>query len=184
MIREHALERADGIEILPAPADLHFPPEGNDYKENALAKARAAASATNLPAVADDSGIEVRALADAPGPQSARYGPTDAARNARILRELTALGAESPAARRASFRCVAALAFPDGTSAWAEGVWSGEILPAPRGKGGFGYDPIFLDNRAGLSAAEMTNEEKRSRSHRGRAFRALLTPDRIERIRG
>ena len=133
--------------------------------------------------MADDSGIEVRALSDAPGPRSARYGPTDAARNARILRELTQIGAVSPAARRASFRCVAALAFPDGTSAWAEGVWSGEILPAPRGRGGFGYDPIFLDTRSGLSAAEMTSAQKRASSHRGRAFRALLTPDRIERIR-
>jgi XTP/dITP diphosphohydrolase len=166
-----------GFELLDLGAfpDYAEPEEtGGDFRENAVLKARAAAAATGLPALADDSGIEVDALGGAPGVRSARYAGeprSDARNNAKLLE---ALARVPDAGRGAAFVCVAAAALPDGRAVWEEGRWRGAILAAPRGEGGFGYDPLFLDPESGASAAELDPATKDARSHRGRAFRKLL----------
>ena len=154
---------------------------GSTFLANAVLKARHAARITGLPALADDSGLEVDALGGAPGIRSARYAgipANDAANNAKLL---AALAGVPEAERRARYRCVLVwLPGPDDPSPRsAEGVWEGRILTAPRGRGGFGYDPLCLDIETGLSAAELEPEAKNGRSHRGRALdrlRALLGP--------
>ena len=143
---------------------------GGSYLENALVKARAVASATALPALADDSGLEVEALGGAPGVGSARWAPTDAARVARLL---AALGSVPRAARRACFRCVLALAWPGGDAVTAEGTCRGWIATAPSGGGGFGYDPVFVADELGCSFAAASPADKQRVSHRARAARAL-----------
>ena len=147
---------------------------GETFAENALIKARHAAAATGLPAIADDSGLAVDALDGRPGVRSARYsGPdADAARN--IDKLLAELAGVPPAARNAAFVCVACFVSPDGTEpVYREGRWAGQILEERRGAGGFGYDPVFLDPDSGKSAAELTPGEKDRVSHRGKALRAL-----------
>lgn len=148
---------------------------GSTFSENAVAKAREAARFTGLPSLADDSGLEVDALGGAPGVRSARFagpGATDAQRNALLLEKLA--GVETTR-RTARFRC--ALAFVDPASPDAplvtEGVCEGRILDAPRGKGGFGYDPLFFVESLGQTFAEATAEQKHALSHRGRAMRAM-----------
>ena len=143
---------------------------GRSYLENALAKAGAVASATGLPALADDSGLEVEALGGEPGVRSARYAPTDAARVARLLAELASV---PRVARRACFRCVVALAWPGGDAVTAEGTCHGWIATAPSGSGGFGYDPVFVADELGCSFAAAPPAEKQRVSHRARAARAL-----------
>ncbi|HEY0309770.1 MAG TPA: RdgB/HAM1 family non-canonical purine NTP pyrophosphatase [Luteimonas sp.] len=148
---------------------------GLTFIENALLKARHAARATGLPALGDDSGRCVDALGGAPGLYSARYGGVhgDAARNiARLLRELDGVPA---AARTARFHCVLALlrSPDDPQPIVVEGQWEGVILEAPRGAGGFGYDPVFLDPEHARSAAEIEPAIKNAISHRGRALAAL-----------
>ncbi len=148
---------------------------GLTFIENALLKARHAARATGLPALGDDSGLCVDALGGAPGLYSARYGGVhgDAARNiARLLRELEGVPA---AARTARFHCVLALlrSPDDPQPIVVEGQWEGVILEAPRGAGGFGYDPVFLDPEHARSAAEIEPAIKNAISHRGRALAAL-----------
>jgi XTP/dITP diphosphohydrolase len=160
----------DVADVVPA-AGVAYPPEGDDYAANAVAKARAAAAATGRPAVADDSGLEIEAFASWPGPISARIGATDAERRAVVLRRLASLGCAKGG--RARFVCVAAVAWPDGRTATFRGEWAGRIVAEERGAGGFGYDSIFEDPETGKTAAEMTPEEKAARSHRGKAFRAL-----------
>jgi len=143
------------------------------YLENALAKARSVASALGLPAMADDSGLEVDALGGGPGPRSARYageGATDE-RNRRKL--LAALEGVPSAGRTARFRCLVAVGWPDGREIWAEGVCEGTLTVEPRGAGGFGYDPIFVPAVRIRTMAELEPDEKDQISHRGRAFRAL-----------
>jgi XTP/dITP diphosphohydrolase len=146
---------------------------GATYRDNAILKARAAARLTGSPAVADDSGLEVDALGGAPGLLSARYGGPgldDAGRCARLLAELR----DVPEARRtARFRCVLALVEPGGREQVVEGVAEGRIAEAPRGRGGFGYDPVFYYPPLGRTFAELTDAEKAEVSHRGRAARAL-----------
>jgi XTP/dITP diphosphohydrolase len=152
---------------------VRLPAEGDDYTANAVAKARATAAATGRLAVADDSGLEVAALLGGPGPRSARYGgPSldDAGRVAHLLAELH--GAEG-ALREARFVCVAAWAAPDGDGDTAFGECRGRILGAPRGRGGFGYDPVFFATELAACMAELPDEQKHAISHRGRAFRAL-----------
>jgi XTP/dITP diphosphohydrolase len=154
--------------------------DGDTFEENALRKARQAAAATGLPAIADDSGLEVDALEGAPGVRSARYaaapgGPDensdDAANNAKLLAELAAAPA---AARTARFRCVAAYVDPARRlEITRAGACEGEILGAPRGTGGFGYDPLFLVPALGRTMAELPIDEKNRLSHRAAAFRAL-----------
>ena len=154
------------------------PEDGETFAANALLKARACASATGLPALADDSGLEVAALDGAPGVRSARYAgePTDdAANNALLLTRLAAAGATTLAARRAAFVCAAALVLPDGTERTAEGRMPGRVVTTARGARGFGYDPLFVADASadGRTNAELRPEEKDAISHRGEAFRAL-----------
>lgn len=147
------------------------------FVENALRKARHAASFTGLAAIADDSGLEVEALGGAPGVYSARYaGPdaTDAANNAKLLEALAQFKGEE---RRARFRCVVVFLrhAADPSPVIAEGTWEGVIAEEPRGQGGFGYDPLFYLPDLGRTAAELTPEEKNTFSHRSQAMRNLLT---------
>ena len=138
---------------------------------NARLKALAAARASGLWTVADDSGLFVDAMGGAPGVWSARYAPgSDADRIRKLLRQME----EVPEGRRgAAFRCVLALASPSGEVREARGECRGEILRAPRGTGGFGYDPVFLVPELGRTMAELTLEEKGRISHRARALGAL-----------
>lgn len=143
-------------------------------EDNAALKARAVARVAGATAVADDTGLFVDALDGRPGVLSARYaGPesTDADNVAKVLAELADLDASS---RRAHFRTVIAVAEPDGTSRWVEGVLDGRIVAAPRGTNGFGYDVIFAPaDLDGRTLAELSPDEKNAVSHRGRALRAL-----------
>jgi XTP/dITP diphosphohydrolase len=146
---------------------------GATYLDNALLKARATAAALDLPALADDSGIEVDALGGAPGPRSARYAGEDATdeQNLRVL--IRAIKGVPPGGRTARYRCVAALAMPDGGEIHAEGTCEGVLVGSPRGERGFGYDPIFVPAGWDETMAELTDPHKDRISHRGRAFRAL-----------
>jgi XTP/dITP diphosphohydrolase len=149
-------------------------PEPHDtYLDNALEKARAIASALGEPAIADDSGIEADALDGGPGPRSARLageGASDAVNLAKLVEVI----ADKPSdARTARYRCVAAIAWPDGRALHAEGVCEGSLVATARGAGGFGYDPIFVPEGERRTMAELGDEEKDRISHRGRAFRAL-----------
>jgi XTP/dITP diphosphohydrolase len=163
------------LRVLEASDGVRMSEEGDDYTANAMAKARTVAQALGCVAIGDDSGIEVEALGGRPGPRSARYGGDgldDAGRVARLLEELASSGGE--AGRRARFVCIAAVAGPNGGTAHARGVCEGTILAAPRGDGGFGYDPVFApDGFGGMSMAEVSAAEKDRISHRGRAFVAL-----------
>jgi XTP/dITP diphosphohydrolase len=149
---------------------------GASFVANALIKARFAAGASGLPAIADDSGLEVDALGGAPGVRSARYageGADDSANNARLLRELS----QAPdASRGARYRCVIAFVrTPDDPApVVSEASWEGSIGRAPRGHGGFGYDPLFVVAGGGRTAAELDPGEKNLLSHRGQALRALV----------
>ena len=150
---------------------------------NARLKAVAIGRATGMAAVADDTGLEVAALGGAPGVRSARYGGEHASYDEnvdKLLAELDRVGAHTPAERRAQFRTVALVWYPDGREVEAEGVVKGVIAGERRGSGGFGYDPVFVpdgdDGGPGsLSFGEMSPEDKHAISHRGRAFRALAT---------
>jgi len=148
---------------------------GETFTDNALIKARHAARLSGLPAIADDSGLCVDALDGAPGVHTARYAGDGASDDDNIDCLLHALQGISGAARSAAFHCVAVFvrAADDRAPLIAEGAWRGEILDERAGSRGFGYDPVFLDPRAGKSAAMMTAAEKNARSHRGQAF-ALL----------
>lgn len=153
------------------------PPEidetGGTYRENALLKAHGAAGAAGVPALADDSGIEVDALGGRPGPRSARFAGPDAD-DERNLRELLRALAGVPAGgRTARYRAVAAVAWPTGEEVWAEGVCEGVIRSAPTGSGGFGYDPVFEPAGWDRTMAELAPEEKDRISHRAGALRAL-----------
>lgn len=148
---------------------------GLTFVENALLKARHAARATGLPALADDSGLCVDALGGAPGLYSARYAGTHGDANANIARLLDALRDVPGARRTAHFHAVVVLLHgpADPQPLIVEGRWHGRILEAPRGDGGFGYDPVFLDPVLGLSAAELDAATKHRVSHRGRAMAEL-----------
>ncbi len=148
---------------------------GASFTENAVLKARHAAAATGLPAIGDDSGLEVDALGGAPGIFSARFAGPDASDSDNVARLLAELAGVPAARRSARFRCVLAYlhAPDDAAPLLAEGVWEGRITEAPRGNGGFGYDPVFEDPAEGLTAAELSPAIKNERSHRGRACRAL-----------
>jgi XTP/dITP diphosphohydrolase len=143
------------------------------YLENALAKAREVAEALGVPAIADDSGLEVDALGGAPGPRSARYAGPGATDRGNLDRLLTALGDVPGDRRTARYRCVAAVVWPGGVEVWAEGTCEGRLESAPRGSGGFGYDPAFVPEGSTRTMAELSDREKDAISHRGRAFRAL-----------
>jgi XTP/dITP diphosphohydrolase len=163
-----------GLVVEPRPGDVPDVEEtGETLEDNARLKAVAIAAATQCAAVADDTGLFVDALDGAPGVYSARYAGEDATYAGNVAKLLAALdGVAAP--RRARFETVAALVGPDGHEVVATGVLHGEIATAPRGQGGFGYDPVFVpDDAGGRTLAELTDEEKNAISHRGRAFRAL-----------
>lgn len=161
------------VDLLPRPHDLADVEEDADtLVGNARLKARAVCEATGLPALADDTGLEVTALDGGPGVRTARFAgepPNDAANRTKMLSDLA-----GAADRSARFRTVALLCYPDGRELVAEGVCAGTIAEAERGERGFGYDPVFVPGEGdGRTFAEMTVEEKHALSHRGRAFRAL-----------
>jgi XTP/dITP diphosphohydrolase len=162
--------RLVGLAELPA---VRLPEEGADYAANAAAKALAVAEALGLPALADDSGLEVEGLGGAPGPLSARYGGPGLSDPERALHLLSELRGVEGEARRARFVCALALATPGGRRLAARGECEGRILAAPRGAGGFGYDPVFAPAGDGRSFAELPAWEKNRVSHRARAVRAL-----------
>jgi XTP/dITP diphosphohydrolase len=159
-----ALDSCEGVQ---------FPPEGDDYEQNAVVKARTVARATGRPAVADDSGLEVTGLGGQPGPRSARYGGPGLDDSGRVMALLAAMSELAGEARDARFVCVAALATPEGEVLTARGECAGRILGSPQGEGGFGYDPVFEAEGRGRSMAELSDAEKHDISHRGRAFRSL-----------
>jgi XTP/dITP diphosphohydrolase len=152
--------------------DIPDPEEtGTTFAGNARLKAAYYAGATGLPAVADDSGLEIDALDGAPGVASARFNGHTYPEKFRVIYDrLRARGARDSAAR---FVCAVALARPDGILFEASGVIEGLIAPEPRGTGGFGYDPIFYHPPSGRTLAELSPEEKSAVSHRGQAFREL-----------
>ncbi len=181
-VREFAALLADlPLEVRPQPEGIEVEETGATFAENARLKAEAVALASGCWALADDSGLSVDALGGAPGVFSARYAPSDAERIERLLAELAAderRRAEQglPPNRSARFSAALALADPTGVVRLeVEGHCPGVILQAPRGAGGFGYDPVFLVPELGLSFAEMDKATKGRVGHRGRAF-ALLAP--------
>lgn len=167
-----------GFELI-AQGELGIPdPDetGLSFVENALLKARHASERSGLPALADDSGLCVDALGGAPGLYSARYAGAHGDHPANIAKLLAELADRDDSERSAFFISVIALIrHPiDPAPLIAEGRWPGHILHAPRGSGGFGYDPVFLDPNSGLSAAELEPAHKHRISHRGRAVAQLL----------
>jgi XTP/dITP diphosphohydrolase len=163
-----------GHQVVALPQGVQLPPEdGETFAENALGKSRAAAQATGSVAIADDSGIEAAALGGAPGVRSARYagvGASDQENLEKLLRE-------APAGSRLEYVCVIALVDPGaGVEQVFVGRCAGRLEPRVRGERGFGYDPAFLpdDGPAGLTMAELSDEQKDAISHRGRAARGLL----------
>ena len=161
-------------EVLPLPDEVELPPEtGETFAENALGKARAAAQATGMPALADDSGIEAAALGGAPGVRSARYAGEQASDEENLSKLLREVAPTSD--RRVAYVC--ALAYVNGDAEELfEGRCEGTLATEPRGSGGFGYDPAFIPNDRddGRTMAELSVEEKDAISHRGRAARAFL----------
>jgi len=164
----------DGVDVVALPDDVQLPPEtGATFEANALPKARTAAGATGRAAFADDSGIESAALGGAPGVRSARFAGEDASDADNLARLL----AEAPPGSALAYVCVIALVDPaTGEERTFEGRCTGTMAPAPRGSGGFGYDPVFVpdDLGDGRTMAELSQAEKDAISHRGRAARALL----------
>ena len=161
------------VALDPLPDGAHTPPEdGDSYAENALIKARAADAATGRPAIADDSGIESEALDWLPGVRTARF----AGEHASDAENLAKLAAEAPAGSRLRYVCVIAHVDAEGSEQLFEGTTDGRVANAPRGEGGFGYDPLFVPDDGptdGRTMAELSDAEKDAISHRGRAARAL-----------
>jgi XTP/dITP diphosphohydrolase len=176
---EHKLRELSGLmaphALLQLPADVVLPPEtGTTFAENALIKARVAASATGHPAIADDSGIEARALRGAPGVWSARYAGEGASDEENLAKLLDAVPEDGD--RRVAYVCALAYVEPGGREELVHGRCEGVLAREPRGRGGFGYDPAFVpdDYADGRTMAELTPAEKDAISHRGRAARALV----------
>jgi len=165
---------AERMESLRDRPSIALPEEGEtSYRENALGKARAVNAAFGVPALGDDSGLEVDALNGAPGIRSARYAgatATDRRNNERLLEALEGI---PPERRTARFRCVLALVRAPGDEVVVEGVSEGRITTRPRGAGGFGYDPLFEPGGSSQTFAEMRGPDKDARSHRARAATAL-----------
>lgn len=160
-----------GMDAFPEVADVVE--TGVTFAENALLKAHAVAQATQLPAIADDSGLAVDVLGGSPGVFSARWAGRHGDDQANLELLLAQIGDVPDQHRQAHFACVAALALPDGTEKTWYGRMPGKILREPRGSNGFGYDPILLPDGGTRSAAELTADEKNAISHRGKAFRLL-----------
>ncbi len=171
ILRDQLGERVELIARLPGLAAVEE--TGETLEDNARLKAVALVAATGEIAVADDTGLEVDALGGDPGPRTARYAGEGASYSDNVAKLLAALEDETD--RRARFRTVVVCRFPDDSEIIAEGVVEGEILPIPRGEGGFGYDPVFAPRGGdGRSFAEMASEEKHRLSHRGLALRSFV----------
>ncbi|MGH3516022.1 MAG: RdgB/HAM1 family non-canonical purine NTP pyrophosphatase [Haloechinothrix sp.] len=169
--------RIEGIEVVGLDAVEPFeeaPETGATFEENALAKARDAARATGLPAIADDSGIAVDALGGMPGVLSARWAGGHGDDDANLELVLAQLSDTPDERRGAAFVCAAALVTPDGRESVVRGEWRGTLARKPRGTNGFGYDPIFVPDGRSRTSAELDPAEKDAASHRGKALRALL----------
>jgi XTP/dITP diphosphohydrolase len=166
-----------GFEFLPQSEFGIEPPDetGETFEDNALLKARYASARSGLPAMADDSGLEVDALGGAPGVRSARYAGEGAGDLANLKKLLEAMQSVPDGSRSARFRCVIALvrSADDPAPVLGRGVWEGVILHSPRGSGGFGYDPVFAPRGETRSVAELVAAEKHAQSHRGSALRDL-----------
>jgi XTP/dITP diphosphohydrolase len=174
-VRELA-EILDSLELVPAPEEVEFPPEdGETFADNALAKARAVHAATGSTTIADDSGIEARALNGEPGVRSARYAGPQASDEENLELLLSTL--DRAADRSVSYECVLAYMDEGGAEHLFEGRCEGELAREPRGTGGFGYDPAFIPHDTGpgdrRTMAELPAAEKHAISHRGRAARRL-----------
>ncbi|HNU74704.1 MAG TPA: RdgB/HAM1 family non-canonical purine NTP pyrophosphatase [Deltaproteobacteria bacterium] len=161
--------------VTPEEIDLHIDvkEDGATFAENALIKARAWSEAAGMPALADDSGLCVDALDGRPGVMSARFSGPDATDEKNI--ELLLRSLQSKTQRTARFVCAVALAWQTGEVILAEGRYEGIIIDEPRGRGGFGYDPVFLDPELNKTLAQMSPGEKNARSHRRKALDALKT---------
>ena len=164
---------AEGFEMVPRPPEVpEVEEDGATLEDNARLKAKALAEATGLPAIADDTGLEVDALARAPGVRSARYAGESATYEDNVEKLLDEMERHSD--RRARFRSVTIARWPGGLEVVAEGVVGGTITHEPAGENGFGYDPVFApDEGDGKTFAEMDGPEKHAISHRGRSLRAL-----------
>lgn len=165
-----------GVELVAF--DTEMEEAGETYADNARLKAETGTRRSDLPALGDDSGVEVEALGGFPGIRSARLGPTQRERTAELLNRLEG----KPRPWNARFVCVLALAAPDRPTQFFEGECRGEIVPEWRGEAGFGYDPVFLVPGTAKTFGEMPPEEKRLYSHRARAVRALLESGALERL--
>ena len=164
----------DLVSIADFPEAVSPPETGRTFAENALIKARAAAVTTGLPALADDSGIEIDVLNDMPGVRSARWaGPEcdDEANNALLLRQVDDVADEG---RTGRFVCCMALADASGFEDTRTGIWPGRLATAPRGSNGFGYDPLFIPEGETRTSAELDPAEKDAQSHRARAVTAII----------
>ncbi|MBI9112636.1 XTP/dITP diphosphatase [Maridesulfovibrio ferrireducens] len=183
LLKDFELE-VKGLDEYPEIGEI--PEPGETFLENAIIKAQTVANITGFIAVADDSGLEVDALDGRPGVYSARYSGEDATpakNNSKLLDELK--GVEE-AKRTARFVCVMVAATPDNIRIQSRGEWNGRIAFELSGDEGFGYDPLFFDPELGCVAAKMTRETKNSRSHRGKALRALMAqwPEFQKKVHG
>ena len=147
--------------------------DGTTFFENALRKATRAMQCTRTAAIADDSGLEVDALQGAPGIYSARYAGEGASDEENVQKLLAAMTGVPPERRGAQFRCVLVLAEPEKEPVAFEGIWRGRISMEPAGRGGFGYDPVFLLPERGVTVSQLSLEEKNRLSHRAQALRRL-----------
>ncbi len=174
MLHKRGLEiEVRGLEEFPSIGEV--PEPGETFEENAIFKARFVAQRLGRIVLSDDSGLEVDALNGRPGVYSARFsgeGATDERNNAKLLEMLRSV---PPHKRGAQFRCVMVLYSPEGDYVLTQGIWRGRIATEPSGDGGFGYDPIFIDEEKGMTAASMDMETKNRRSHRGRALLKIST---------
>lgn len=163
------------VNLIPRPPEIpDVVEDANTFEGNARLKATAIRSSTGCPAVADDTGLEVDALGGAPGIFSARYAGENATYEENVSKLLEEMSQVTGEGRSARFRTVALIVWEDGTETIAEGVVEGVIAEAPSGKGGFGYDSVFIPSSGeGKTFAEMSDEEKNDISHRGVAFRKL-----------
>lgn len=174
ILADEGLDDVQVIGLADVPPFPEAPETEPTFEGNAVAKARDAAAATGLPAVADDSGLAVDALNGMPGVLSARWAGRHGDDDANLRLVLGQLADVPDERRGAAFVCAAALVTPDGEEVVVRGTWSGALARAPRGSNGFGYDPIFLPEGEDRTSAELEPSEKDALSHRGRALRALL----------
>ncbi len=160
------------IEVLEIEGDFSPEENGATFKENAYIKAYEAAKLTNLPALADDSGLEVDALDGRPGIHSARYANSDKERIQKLVKEVSEFSKKE---RTARFKCEMVMALPTGETLYSStGTCEGEIIDNPSGTNGFGYDPIFYIKEFNATMAEINLEQKNNISHRGKALKSMI----------